>query len=247
MRDTSWDARARGAIIMKLNIDPHIFAGIAQLKAGKEDCRAELHGVYVEPRPHGGVIIQATNGHAAGLWLDTIGFAERPAILRADDEMVEHCALAQAGAVVSLVGGSLVLIGEKGQQEYAAKGPWELEGKFPDLRRSIPISNGDPALRDAINPKLLSQMRNVLKIGTGRIKGTIGVELRQNHNGAYAPIICTSASAPLFFGAMMPVRYAHAPQPGWVKAWVAAPLPAAPPAHEPSDAAPPDGDGGAQS
>lgn len=249
MRDTSWDARARGAIIMKLNIDPHIFAGIAQLRlgAGKKDIRAELHGVYVEPQPQGGVIIQATNGNAAGLWLDTNGFAERPALLRVDDKMVGHCAKAQADAVVSIVGGSLVFIRYKNQKEYASQGHWELEGEFPDLKKTIPIIDGDPALRDAVNPKLLSQMRKCLKIGAGII-GTIGVELRQNPKSAYAPIICTSAYAPLFCGAMMPVRYAHAPQPKWVKAWVAAPLPAAPlPVHEPSDAAPPDGDGGAQS
>lgn len=230
---------------MKLNIDPHIFAGIAQLRAGKKDIRAELHGVYVEPRPQGGVIIQATNGKAAGLWLDTSGFAERPAFLQVDDQLVESCAEAEDDCVLTIVDGFLTLSGES--TWYSPKKPWELQGKFPDLKRVIPITDGDPALRDAVNPRLLAQMRKCIKIGAG-IKGAIGVELRQNPKGADAPIVCTSSHSPLFCGVMMPlVRYAHAPQPNWVKAWVTAP-PAAPlPTRDPRDAAPPDSDGGAQS
>lgn len=61
-------------------VNPRYFAGIERF-AGVKDVRYYLCGVFIEPHPHGGVNIVATNGHIMGVAYDPDGWCAEPIIV----------------------------------------------------------------------------------------------------------------------------------------------------------------------
>lgn len=230
---------------MKLNLQARLVAAIAQFKASN-DIRYYLNGVYIEPRPAGGALIIATNGHVMGLWLDESGEIERPAILKIGAKLQSACQGADTKRIV--INDDRLAVIDKGGIELhiqAEAGKWEVPGKFPDWTRSVRDVDSPPCLSASLNAENIALVDRAIGIGTGmQFKG---ITMRQSSE--YESIILTSNAAPNFVGVCMPMRDAISPLPGWVKpakirvameqAAKAAPLPV----FEPSDAGPPDGDG----
>lgn len=229
---------------MKLNLQARLVAAIAQFKA-TNDIRYYLNGVYVSPRPTGGALIIATNGHSMGLWLDDSGEIERPAILRIGARLQAACQGADTKRLV-ITDDRLAVISNEGTELHIQpeSGKWEVPGTFPDWTRVVREVDGPPCLNSALNAEYIAMIDRAISIGAGN--KFRGITMRQSSE--CDSIIFTSSNAPNFVGVVMPVREAVAPLPGWVKPEKAragldqrakaAPLPV----YEPSDAGPPDGD-----
>lgn len=234
---------------MKLNLQARLVAAVAQFKASN-DIRFYLNGVYVEPRPQGGAVIVATNGHAIGVWLDESGEIERPAILRIGAKLQAACQGADTKRL-TIVDDRLAVLSNDGtelhiqHQQIKMSGSWEIAGKFPDYKAVIKIPDSHPALRSALNPEYIARIDRALSIGIGNKSKSVTT----HQNSQHEVIVFTSCAAPNFVGAIMPMRESLTPYPAWLKNMQAradmerrnkeAPLPV----HEPSDAGPPDGDG----
>jgi DNA polymerase-3 subunit beta len=237
---------------MKLNLQARLVAAVAQFKASN-DIRYYLNGVYVEPRPQGGAVIVATNGHAMGVWLDETGEIERPAILRIGAKLQAACRGSDIKRL-TIIDNRLAVLGQKvkgglkDMELYVQPQPgdWEVPaGKFLDLASVVSVIDGPPRLHSALNPKYIAMMDNAIGIGIGDKSKSITVRQEAPHSG----IVFTTSATPNFVGVIMPMRDNDAPFPKWVKPMLtwremerrakAAPLPV----HEPSDAGPKDSDG----
>lgn len=219
---------------MKLDISARPFAAIAQFRSTNEkESTPEIKGVYIEPHVTGGVLIMATNRICAGVWFDRYGYVERPIILRADDLLIGYCAKEGFKGRLVAKDGHLTVQNKDDGAVYTLESDWEMEGKYPQLRRVIPAATGPIALHNAIDPKRLKIVRLAVKIVSGAKKwDTIGLVLRQKQQGD--PIVCTDPSEPNFYAVVMGVSNSADPYtPDWVNDWLK-PAPAAPlPAHEP--------------
>jgi DNA polymerase-3 subunit beta len=235
---------------MKLNLQARLVAAVAQFKAS-HDIRYYLNGVYVEPRPQGGAVIVATNGHAMGVWLDETGEIERPAILRIGAKLQAACRGSDIKRL-TIIDNRLAVLGQKvkgglkDMELYVQPQPgdWEVPGKFPDWANVVRVIDGPPSLHSALNPEYIAMMDSAIGIGIGDKFKNITVRQEAPHSG----IVFTTSATPNFVGVIMPLRDHDAPFPAWVKPMLtrhemerrakAAPLPV----HEPSDAGPKDSD-----
>ena len=190
---------------MKLSINAGLVAPVAQFAADNDDIRYYLQGIYVEPLPEGGVLIAATNGHAACMWLDKEGHADRHAILSVSDAAIKACKK-NPQATLSLVDGRLVVLDAGTNSEIYVQpsekdGDWEIEAHYPDLRRIIP-ELGERQPMEPVSPGLINLARKALKIASQGMFCSI-VCSQYTGNGAIA---VTSASEPNFLAIIMPMR-----------------------------------------
>jgi DNA polymerase-3 subunit beta len=229
---------------MNLNIKARLVAAIAQFKASN-DIRYYLNGVYVEPRPQGGVVIVATNGHAIGAWLDISGEIDRPAILRIGAKLQAACHGSDVKRLI-IADDRLAVVDDKSTELYVQPEPgkWEVPGKFPDYKTVFKPVGGPPSLNAALNPEYIAAIDRALTIGaSAKYKNVTTRQAIAND-----AITFTSTAAAEFVAVVMPVRESEAPYPEWLKSLqipsdmkrraAAAPLPV----HEPSDAGPRDDD-----
>ena len=228
--------------------------GIAFLRhyMAHADIRYYLNGIYLEPAPSGhGVIGAATNGHVLGLWRDTEGHIDRPAILSINKSLANACAKHSGNTLVSR-GSHLVCINEDGAETYIQPNelkrpdptiePWEVPGKFPSLTRVIPkLSEATLGLTGAVNSAYLGVIAASLS-GTSKRDAFNGVVLRQKDK--YSGILVFAPQVPEALALIMPMRDDDPPYEHWVTNWrefhdkskKAAGLPL--PGRQPSDAAP---------
>lgn len=201
---------------MNLQLNPRLVAAVAQFRA-KSDIRYYLCGVYVEPIQTGGAIIVATNGHSLGLWRDTSGIAERPAILRTDPKLLTACSNKDAKSL-QLIDDRLTVFDKKGLELFVQpkRDKWEIDGTYPNWKRVIPETGETLALFDALNPNLVNHVANALKVGLGDDRFS-GVSFNQPK--ANGPILVTSNSqeAQNFLAVIMPLRESVSAKPKWVQ------------------------------
>lgn len=224
---------------MKLDISARLVAAICQFKADS-DIRYYLNGVYVEPIPTGGVLIVGTNGHAMGIWRDTSGEIERPAILRIGKRLESECVGSELKRLVITEDRLAVVMKETNVEVYVQhkdgtkEGSWEVPGKFPDWRRVVPAAAGQ-CLHDSLNAEYVALARKAIRIGSGDKFSTVA--LMQAAKGLGIAVV--TSNSPDFFGIIMPVHDENTQYPGWVAALNPAPEAVSPlPEQQPSDAHP---------
>jgi len=238
---------------MKLDIKARLVAAICQFKA-EHDIRYYLNGVYVEPIPHGiGVLIVATNGHTMGIWRDTTGHIDRPAILRIDKQLQSACTGSDLKRLIISDDRLAVVIEQpstttevfiQAKEDHMKTNNWEVPGKFPDWKRVV-VTEGSPQLLDCINPGYVAMFDKAITIGAGSEKWCNGINFHQS--GRNQSILATSMRAPDFVCVIMPMREDRQEVPKWIAelkaevlrqdAIAALPLPG----QQPSDAAPMEG------
>lgn len=226
---------------MKLSINPKLVAAVATFRT-IGDIRYYLNGIYVEPLQGGGVVLVATNGHALCAWRDANGEAERSAVLHVTPGLLTACKAREAKRLL-IADDRLAVHTAKGvetfiQRRRVGSNGWEIEGKFPDWRRVIPIAD-KPGVVNSMAPQYLSLVTNALKIGTtGNSRYMPSISMWQPEAGRGIGI--TSVEAPDFFAVVMPIHESIAPPPKWLtalaKTQTTAGLPL--PGQQPSDAAP---------
>lgn len=231
---------------MNINLKARLVAAIAQFKAS-HDIRYYLNGVYVEPRPTGGAVIVATNGHAMGAWLDESAEIDRPAILKTSAKLLTACHGAETNRL-TLIDDRLAVVDKVGTELHIQPEPgqWEVYGKFPNWAAVIgKAADAQHGLQSALNPEYIESMSRALRIGAGSKNMSMFTRQRAPHEA----IVFTSIYAPNFVGVIMPMRENDAPLPTWLAPIISralmeqrvkeAPLPV----HEPSDAGPREDDG----
>lgn len=210
---------------MKLNISARLVAAICQFKA-HDDIRYYLNGVYVEPIESGGVLIVGTNGHAMGIWRDTIGEIERPAILRIGKRLEAACAgsdlkrlqiiddrLAVKMSAKDAKGLLVETIEVYVQPKHGTKsGSWEVEGKYPDWKRVVPRESSVCQLQNPINPEYVALARRAIQLGGGDKHA--GVSLFQPDKNCGIAVV--AKSKPDFFAVIMPIHDDGTTYPGWI-------------------------------
>jgi hypothetical protein len=207
---------AAPAAPFQLRIQARLVAAVAQFKADC-DVRYYLNGVYVEPIP-GGALIIATNGHALGMWRDTDGHIDRPAILRISPALQKACKT-DSSATLELVDGRLVIRTEYVSELYAqpreGTGPndWEIEGKFPSWAKVVPDAFDGATSIDAINPLYMAKVQKALSIAGHFSGGMVSMRQRATTEGVYV----TCARNRNFFAVIMPLRDTPATYPKWLK------------------------------
>lgn len=127
-----------------------ICARIAATCMARMDIRYYLNGLYVEPRPEGGVVIVGTDGHRLCAVIDKDGEASGPVILRVQD-MVQHLPKPKdtekfldgvPGKKLTLVleelrGKPVLVLQDTMNRMLRLSGEALVEGKFPEWRRSV--------------------------------------------------------------------------------------------------------------
>ena len=188
---------------MKLNINAGLVAAVSVFRA-KDDIRSYLGGVYVEPLD-AGVMIVATQGHAMCMWRDAEGFAERPAILAVSDKLIKACNK-NPSACLTVNDGRLSIINSETCAEIYTNpteklGDWEIEAKYPDVRRVIP-DLGVKQLLEPFNGSLLNLARKALRAANQNKWFSVNISQFSEHG----PIAISSVSQPDFFAVLMPMR-----------------------------------------
>lgn len=223
------------------------------------DIRYYLNGVYLAPMPGGGpgVVGAATNGHVLGMWRDSEGHIDRPAILTITKGLVSACK--KSDTVIENRDGRLTCVQYKpekkgyGEELYvqpnSRKKPgdrveaWEVEGRFPVLTKVAPkLQELTIGLTGAVNATYLGLISKSLPYNN---KFGDGVLLRQvNKDGAILVLCDTIPEAVMV---IMPMRDRDTPSSPWLENWrerhemidAVEKLPT--PGKQPSDAAPPEG------
>lgn len=225
---------------MKLNLKARLVAAICEFKADA-DIRYYLNGVYAEPIPGGGVLIVATNGHAMGMWRDTTGEIERPAILRIGRRLRAACAgsdlkrliISDDRLAVHLVQPATTTEVYIQEMAFVKAGSWEVPGSFPDWRRVVPGASSQKQLADNINPEYVAMVSRAARIGSGEKFSEIAF-IQSEKNKSIA--ILTSCSSD-FFGVIMPtVDHGGQSYPKWLQDLKQDPAAVSLPGQQPSDA-----------
>jgi len=232
---------------MKLNVSARLVAAICQFKA-HDDIRYYLNGVYVEPIESGGVVIVGTNGYAMGIWRDTKGTIDRPAILRIGKRLEAACTGSDLKRL-TIIDDRLAVVMEPAKDTKGTQGPtlevyvqpkhgtksgsWEVDGKYPDWKKVIPRESSVCQLQNAIDPEYVALARRAIRLGGGDKYDSVSL-LQPDKDGGIAVVSNRNTD---FFGIIMPIHDEGRAYPDWV--WRLKPKAEARlPSQQPSDAAP---------
>ena len=127
----------------QFNVNATLFARVANA-ASSEEARFYLHGVSIEPAPHGlpGVTLTATDGHQLVSAYDQQGSVSEPVIVKAPAHVLKACKAWRIGVEPNLIGtdGTIVVVDDRGNEQIA-RGT-TIDGTFPDWKRVIPQDIG---------------------------------------------------------------------------------------------------------
>lgn len=230
---------------MKLSIPARAINFVAPFKADI-DIRHYLTGVYVRPmtaEEGGGVLVCATNGHAAGIWRQHSDdpVCERPSILLVTPGLLAACKKNADRRSVVIINDRLTVV-ETGPAStdctktevyiQPATGwvsellnnrhPWEIGGArmmtYPDIMRVMPDAAGSGAT-GKINISYLDLATKAFRSagGVSGRKWGVGIHLRQvHHNQA---MLVVSEDMPEAAAIIMPMREnttGCSPVPTWI-------------------------------
>lgn len=159
-------------------VNPRYFAGIERF-AGVKDVRYYICGVFIEPHPHGGVNIVATNGHIMGVAHDPDGWCAEPIIVGditkpllsackkrgLPPARAERLWIAKDCAVVSSSQEIEPPPAPFGEAALHSSKISIIDGQFPDWRRFMPNDRTvRPAEFPAVNGRYLATVSEAVQI-----------------------------------------------------------------------------------
>lgn len=159
-------------------VNPRYFAGIERFAAVK-DVRFYLCGVFIEPHPHGGVTIVATDGCIMAAAYDPDGWCAEPIIVGditkplltackkrgLPSARAEQLWIAKDCAVVSSSAETEPPPAPFGEAALHSSKISIIDGKFPDWRRPMPVGRQiAPAECPSVNPAYLAMVSEALRI-----------------------------------------------------------------------------------
>ena len=159
-------------------VNPRYFAGIERFAAVK-DVRFYLCGVFIEPHPHGGVTIVATDGHCMAAVHDPDGWCAEPIIV-GDITKLLLAACKRRGFLPSPAGHLWIAkdcaVVSSSKEKEPPPTPFGddalhsskisiIDGKFPDWLRVMPVERQiKPAECPPVNPSYMAKVSEALRI-----------------------------------------------------------------------------------
>ena len=202
------------------NINAKLFRAV-YMTVSKEPTRYYLNGVYVEPHPHGGVLLVSTDGHRMTVAHDPDATATRPAILNlsvSPASIVSKRGAETTNTISAFTssknGMAEVYVMKYGMIVTDAAGNdaagWEIDGDFPSFRKVIPEIEKGPCYV-GFNGKYLKKVHDAAKLLSGEKSTKLSVRVTKPE----APILvrCDHPDASNIFWIVMPMRTAPAALP----------------------------------
>lgn len=186
-------------------VNADIFRAVS-IARSDEETRYYLKGVFVQPHPHGGAVLTATDGHILVSAYDLSGVCDTPAIIGLDRVRLAACkskprfgaryVRCADGALVEIVSGA-----EPDATVYETQPKAVIDGTFPDWPRVIPREPYGPTAA-GFNADLLGRVAEASQILRG--SKDPDVKLLAGADGDEGPLFVPISDTA--FGVVMPKR-----------------------------------------
>lgn len=204
-------------------VNPRYFAGIERFAAAK-DVRFYLCGVFIEPHPHGGVTIVATDGHIMAAAYDPEGWCAEPIIVGditrpllsackkrgLPSARAEQLWIAKDCAVVSSSAETEPPPAPFGEAALHSSKISIIDGQFPDWRRVMPNDRTvRPAEFPAVNGRYLATVSEAVQIMADTHRSLNVNSIRLYPDGDSLSVVVRSLDLDLadrFVALVMPVQ-----------------------------------------
>lgn len=179
-----------------------------------EDIRYYLTGIHVRPHHEKGVIIEATDGHSAGIIHDESGVCNKPAILKIDADMIRKI---RAGHRYVVENGTGTLKSQDAQALFIVPGNPLIDAKFPDIPKLLRDKEFAPGLMQCVNWEYIERCKvkpllSGYKLPALKFWHQRGDGIDPNHG----MIVVRNDMAPEFMALVMPIRDSLCkPVPAW--------------------------------
>lgn len=185
-------------------VNADIFRAVS-IARSDEETRYYLKGVFVQPHPHGGAVLTATDGHILVSAYDLSGVCDTPAIIGLDRVRLAACkSKPRFGArYVRCADGTAEIVSgaEPDATVYETQPKAVIDGSFPDWPRVVPRGPYGPSAA-RFNADTLGRVADASQILRG--SKTPDVKLLAGADGDDGPLFVPISDTA--FGVVMPMR-----------------------------------------